>query len=245
MTDCMQNKDAEVWQRIMRVLCLFIFLFFMAEKLNYYLADSFLHSYYIVLAVVMVSFSLYFYRFQEGKELKILAAYWLWFAVSRILGGDVALEQYGVLLLSLAICFAFTGLGIRSSAEERNRDMTILCIASCVFYFVMGLICLYGMFLRKPVLNPITETYIVYSDPSRFIRMGLFESHSNTTAAMFMVPIFLLLHQLVMRKQIGLTIMAVPALLVYILCIGLTYSRNGMICTSLGFALLVILVILQ
>ena len=245
MIDHLKNTDAEKWLNIERIIEMLVFLFYMIGKLNYYLADSLLHSYFIVLAVIVVSFSLYFYRLQDGKEIRILALFWLWFAISRILGGDVMLDQYGVLLLSLAVCFAFTGIGMRSSHEECNRDLSVLNIAVCGFYFVMGLICLYGMFLRKPILNPITNSYIVYSAPDRFTRMGLFEIHSNMTAAMFMIPIFLLIHQVAYRKRIGITILAVPAIVVYLLCIGLTYSRNGMICTSLGIALFVSLLLLR
>ena len=239
MTDYLQNRDVKTWLNIERVIGFGFFLFYMMGKLNYYLADSLLHSYFIILAVIVVSFSLYFFRLHDGKEIKILAAFWLWFTISRILGGDVMLNQYGVLLLSLAVCFSLTGLGMRSSSAERNRDLSVLSIAVCAFYFIMGVICLYGMFLRKPVLNPITNSYIVYSAPDRFIRMGLFEVHSNITAAMFMIPVFLLMHQMAYRKKTCITILAVPMIIVYLLCIGLTYSRNGMICTSLGVALFV------
>ncbi len=246
MTECLQNSDKQSWSRIERIICLLFFSLYMVGKLNYYLADSLLHSYYVVLSVVVVSFDLYFYRLQEGKEIRILVAFWLWFTISRILGGDVVLKQYGVLLLSLAVCFIFTGLGMHSSYEERNRDILILSWVVCTFYFVMGLICLYGMFLRKPVLNPITEdSYIVYSTPDKFIRMGLFEIHSNMTAAMFMIPIFLLLHRVTCKGKNCSLILALPLFIVYLLCIGLTYSRSGMICTSLGIALFVSLLILR
>ena len=246
MTEYLQNNKNKVWSKIERIICLLFFLLYMIGKLNNYLAESLLHSYFVVLAVVVVSFSLYFYRLQGGKEIRILAAFWIWFAVSRILGGDVVLKQYGVLLLSLAVCFEFTGVGMRSSYRERNRDLSIMSTAICAFYFVMGLICLYGMFLRKPVLNPITaDSYIVYSSPDRFTRMGLFEIHSNLTAAMFMIPVFLLLHGVACRNRIIHLVLTFPLFIVYFLCIGLTYSRSGMICTSFGIALYVGLLIIR
>ena len=237
MIEQLQNKDAEKWLVVERIICFAIFLFYMVGKLNYYLFDSILHSYCVVIFTVLSAFCLYFYRLQEGRDFRILALFWLWYTVSRILGGDVVLKQYGILLLSLAACFLFTGVGIISTPAQRENDMKWFCISIIIFSFIMGLICLYGMFLRKSVLNPITGSFIVVSSHERFVRMGLFEMHSNLTAAFFMMPVFAVLYELSSCKNWKAFLILSPAFLVFLLCIGLTYSRNGMICTALGVAL--------
>ena len=70
MTDYLQNRDAKTWLNIERVIGFGFFLFYMMGKLNYYLADSLLHSYFIILAVIVVSFSLYFFRLHDGFGLQ-------------------------------------------------------------------------------------------------------------------------------------------------------------------------------
>lgn len=245
MADMLKTSQEKRWLTAHAAACFVIFLYYMCWMVNFYLARSLFTTYFAAAAIVLIAFTLYFRRLADGWEMRLLFAYWLWFALTRILNGDTVLQENHMLVLELGVGFCFVPVGLGLDRRGRERFLDWLSAASGGFYFVLGLICLFAALSGHNLVNPITEGNIVNFFSQKTIRLAVMDQNPNVTAIWFSAPFFLMVYQFFHCRRWPWRIPIVLSAIVDFLCIGLTFSRNTMICVAVGVSMLVMLLVLR
>ena len=240
------NKIEEKWKKLHSLGCFCVFLFYMIGPVNFYLAETTHDVLLVPVAAVLVVLCLVFQRFQDGITARLLAMYWIWICLTRVFNGDKTLSDSYLLLIPLAMCFCFFAVGQVLSIQQREHFLDWFTFAVCLFYAVMGLICLTCMLSGKTILNPITGANLAQAAPEKkVVRLSLLDYHANMSAAVFFIPLSLMIYQFFHCRRHLWRIPITLAFLEYYLCIGLTYSRGTMAAVSFCLALTAILPVLK
>ena len=174
---------------------LLLLCFYMLWPVNFYLAESLKNSYYMIAVPLLVGGVLYFRRFRDGLEFKLLVGYWLWFWFTRVLNGSPALNYDFQITVDLALMIPFFGLGLAMNTVRRKRFLNWLSAVVGGYHFLLGLLCLLAFLQRRVFINPITEGSIGLHASTYFSRIDVFDTHPNVTAFWFLMALFLMIYQ--------------------------------------------------
>ncbi len=240
------KKAEEKWWKLHCLGCFCIFLYYMVWPINFYLAETVHDIIFVPMAGVLLAICLFFRRFRDGMIAKLLILFWSWVFLTRIMNGENRLPNCFFLVVPLAACFSFTAVGLSLKKPERERFLYVLSIITGLFYSVMGVICLFCMLSGKTILNPITGANLAQAAAEKkVVRLSLLDYHANISAAVFFIPLSLMIYQFFHYRKWWWRIPVSLAFLEFYLCIGLTYSRSTMAAVSVCVAMAVILVALQ
>jgi O-antigen ligase len=218
----------------------------MVWPINFYLAETVHDIIFVPVAGVLAAICLFFRRFKDGMIAKLLILFWGWVFLTRIVNGENRLPDCLFLVVPLAACFSFTAVGLSLKKPEREHFLNVLSIVTGLFYSVMGAICLFCMLSGKTILNPITGANLAQAAAEKkVVRLSLLDYHANMTAAVFFIPLSLMIYQFFHCRKWWWRIPASLVFLEFYLCIGLTYSRSNMAAVSVCLTLVVILLVLK
>lgn len=217
-----------------------VLLLFMLEPLNCYLAWSLLYGYGLYLFVVLAAFYLYFRGLSDGPEIALALAFVLWHALSRILNGDVALQQEGYLVMKGPLMVCMLSLGPVLTRAKRRRALYGFGLAAGIFFTLLGVVDLYSFVTRRTLHYALTDvtTGIAYG-----FRMEILGYNPNTVGFWYLLSTaFLVYIFLDCRRKFWRIPLAVVLLLHY-LTLATTYSRNAELCFSACAGLLAALLL--
>ena len=224
---------------------LLIFLFYMLWPVNFYLARNLKTTWYMMAVPVLAAGVLYFRRLRDGWEAKLLALYYVWYLLSRILNGDPALVEDFVYCFDLLLMLPFFLLGLTLDKAGRRRFLDLFSALVGVFHFVLGGFALAAYLLRTLFVNPITGGYLGLEGQTYFTRINILDVNPNSTAFWFMAALLLMVYQFFACKRKLWRIPIVIAALVDYLVISVTYTRSVKLALAVAFGLLAVLLVRQ
>ena len=89
-----------------------VFCFYMLWPVNFYLAETIKSTYYMIFVPLLVGGVLYFRGLRDGMEFRLLAAYWLWFWITRVINENAALQEDFELFFDLGLMLPLFALGL-------------------------------------------------------------------------------------------------------------------------------------
>ncbi len=220
-----------------------LYLFFLFSQAHFYLYRSLRETYYAAAVPVLVAATLYFRRFRDGLEFKLLVFYWLWFLLSRMLNHNLALVDDHYLCFDLSLMLPMFVLGLVLDAEGRRRFLDWLSAVVGGYYFLLGILCLIAFLLRRQFVNPITEGLIGMATKSGYERIHILDTNVDSTAYWFFTGFLLMLYQFFACRDRRWRIPIVLCALVQYMVIAITYTRSVRVAFSVVIGLLLVLLL--
>ncbi len=232
-----QQEDS---RRLVFAVAVFLFyLFYLFAHVNIYLFMSLRETWVVALLPVLVAAGLYFFRYRDCFEQRLLIWFFLWFVLSRMLNGDVALTADFWTLFHVSLMLPVLSLGLCLKREERKLFLKVLSAVVGGFYFVVGLLCIYAFILRTEILNPLSQQFICGMQlPIGFDRMNVMDMNPDTTAAWFMSAFLLMLYQFFACDKKVWRFPIVLAGLVHYIVMAMIYTRSVLVCMAVVLGLL-------
>ncbi len=236
-----QNRSPESRRRFALAAAVYLlYMFYMFSQLHFYLYQSLRGTYYAAAVPVVVAGTLYFRRFRDGTEFKLLVFYWLWFLLSRMLNDNLALVDDQHLCFDLSLMLPMFVLGLVLDAKGRRRFLDWLSALAGGYYFLLGLVCMAAFLLRRQFINPFTEGLIGMATKSGYERINILDTNVDSTAYWFMIGILLMVYQFfACRKKLW----RIPIALCALLCwttVAMTYTRSVRVALALALGLLLV-----
>ncbi|MBQ9250898.1 MAG: O-antigen ligase family protein [Oscillospiraceae bacterium] len=237
-----QNHSPESRRRFALAAAVYLlYMFYMFSQAHFYLYQSLRGTYYSAAVPVVVAGVLYFRRFRDGTEFKLLVFYWLWFLLSRMLNHNLALVDDQYLCFDLSLMLPMFVLGLVLDADGRRRFLDWFSAVAGGYYFLLGLLCLAAFVLRRQFINPITEGLIGMATKSGYERINILDTNVDSTAYWFMTGVLLMLYQFFACRKKLWRIPIVLCALVNWAVIGITYTRSVRVALSVTAGLLAVL----
>lgn len=246
MSERIEKKRLLPWPALYSLAVFCLYAYFVLWPVNFYLARTLSVRLYPLATVALAA--LYYLRrgLRDGPELKLMSAYVLWFALTRLLCGDLAQRQDLPLVIGLLLCCLCLGPGLMLAG--RGRALLLWAMGALLGDFCLVLGCL-GLFaaLRGVVLiNPITEGNLAgMAGFGKLLRLSVLDQNPNVTAMWFYLALCLLLCLIALCRG-RLRLLRIPlalAALVDYLALSLTHSRNVKLVFALSMALLLALLL--
>ena len=243
MKDLSLPKQQEDRRRLVFAAAVFAFyLFYLFAHVNIYLFYSLRETWVVAAVPVLVAAGLYFYRYRDCAEQRLLIWFFLWFILSRMLNGDIALTKDFWTLFHVSLMIPFLSLGLCLKENERKRLINVLSAVVGGFYFLIGLLCIYAFLLRTEIPNPLSQQFICgIQQPTGFDRMNVMDMNPDTTGFWFMSAFLLMLYQFFACEKKAWRIPVVLAGLVQYIVIAMIYTRSVLLCMAVVGGLLAVL----
>lgn len=183
---------------------------------------------------------LYFRGVKGGAEIRLLFLFGVWLVLSRIINGDYFLSQDTVQTLLLCMLFVLPAAGLVLSKDGRRRFLLCAGIVVCVIYTASAVLGIYSAVSGVELINPRDGSFITqFSSVSD--RLEVFGRNPNYISVCFMVACFFALYFFANTKRAIVKAIIILVFILNYVAIGLTYSRNVMLGSSLAFAALLYL----
>ncbi len=246
MLDSFRMKtEEEKWLKLHRIWCFGVFLYYMLWRFSSDFFGKLFATYFITAAIVMVAFCVWFRRFRDGWETKLLGIFWIWFCIAKIANGDRTLGNYYYLIITLAVCYCFLPVGITAAKEQREKVLDWFSFAIGFFYAGIGTLSLYSMVSGNAVVNPFSGDILTQVQNGISRRLMILGNHLSSTGSTFFVALSLMIYQFFHCRRRAWRVPIVLAFLEFYLCIGATFSRSNMGAVAVCMAMAVILLVLQ
>ena len=197
----LDRRSAVLLRTVYTVTVIGIFLYFLMWQVNFYLAESIKQGIYLFFPPVLLAGVLYFRKLKDGIEIKLVAAYLLWVVITRIINGDRVLSKEYLFVLDLSLMLPFMSLGLVLDRAGRRRVLNWLSVILGVYFFMLGVLCIYTYITSRDLINPITGGYLTaVFHKSKGVITAL-DTNPNTIAFWFMMPFLLMLYQLFSSKS--------------------------------------------
>ncbi|MBR1456239.1 MAG: O-antigen ligase family protein [Oscillospiraceae bacterium] len=248
MSEKIRNDRQERGPLLHAALVFLLYAYFLLWPVNFYLAQSLAVHYYP--AAVAALAALYYARRRPGErlEVRLYGLYCLWFFLTRVLNGDVALLQEFPLAIGQLLCCMTLAAGPQLSA--RGRERLLLCTAALLgaFGFALGCCGIAAALLDVSIRNPITDSFIaglgIYSGLKR---LGVLDTNPNISAMWFFLSLCMLAWLFACcggKKRLWRVPVVLAAAAVFT-ALALTYSRNVKILCAACVGMLVVLAVLR
>ncbi|MBQ7895400.1 MAG: O-antigen ligase family protein, partial [Oscillospiraceae bacterium] len=235
---CRQQR----WAKVHCIFLLFCFFFYCYRDLNFYLWQTIAQTYMYVIPVLIICFYFYFIGLKGPIEIKLIWGYGLCLFVTRILNGDIWLQNDFSRIYEFVFLAMFLTPGLLLEPEKRKKFLVIVSIGTSLLFTVISVIGIYAAIFKTGVVNPFSpsETIVDIYGGSRLFAFG---SNPNVSAPWFFISFWMLIYLFVVyRHWIIRTLIILVAYLNYT-AICLTYSRNVFVGLSVSLSLLAGLVV--
>ena len=182
--------------------------------------------------------------YQKRLELTIGAAFFLWYALTRILNGDVLFDNacYNTAFLGMALCVALPFAGTLKGSKRQWVETAVGVLLVGVLS-VIAVLSVYAIVSRQSLQLPFA-TFTIELDTEQ--RLQIWQTHANITGGLYATAFLIALYHLLRQKPLyrrWLTLPIVLACLCFYIVVGLTVSRTSMACFALFLGLSVMLLL--
>lgn len=234
----LDRRSAVLLRTVYTVTVIGIFLYFLMWQVNFYLAESIKQGIYLFFPPVLLAGVLYFRKLKDGIEIKLVAAYLLWVVITRIINGDRVLSKEYLFVLDLSLMLPFMSLGLVLDRAGRRRVLNWLSVILGVYFFVLGVLCIYTYITSRDLINPITGGYLTAVFHKSKSVITALDTNPNTIAFWFMMPFLLMLYQLFSSKSKMLRVLIAFSGLTDLIVIALTQCRSILAALSICLGIL-------
>ena len=235
------RRSAVLLRTAYTVTVIGIFLYFLTWQLNFYLAESIKQGIYLFFPPVLFAGVLFFRKLKDGIEIKLVAAYLLWVVITRVINGDRVLSKEYLFVLDLSLMLPFMSLGLVLDRAGRRRVLNWLSVILGVYFFVLGVLCIYTFVTDRNLINPITGGYLTACYRQSKNAISALDTNPNTIAFWFMMPLLLLVYQFFACNNRMCRVPILLSALMYGIVIAFTECRSVKISVSLCAGILTVL----
>lgn len=241
------RNTAEEHRKLALMIAVFLFyLFYLFSNLNIYLYYSLRETWFVLAVPVLVAGVLYFGRHWDKWEYRLMVAYCTWFLISRMLHDNIALTEDFMKTVDVFLLIPFFALGLCLKTEERRRFLDVFSAVIGVFYFLLGVLCIFSALYRIEFINPISQQYLCkMRTETGFSRLIIMDINPDTTNCWFMNSFFLMVYQFFACRKKWWRIPAVLCAVVDYVVLSICYVRSVMVAFSVAMGLLSALMILR
>ena len=243
MINNLRNKYYEKWSIVYAAVFILIAVLLTAESVfpQVHAVSHFFFSRYAF--VLLLGSYLVFNGFKAETEIKLLAAYALWYLLTRIFnsGFMVNLDDKYSFNMFLYIAMITT---VGAVLSERKRELFTKAVIwpVSIFYTVMAGFVIYTYISGKDVYLPCFEeafsTFLGY-------RAFLAEENPNITAYWFMATGFFALWIFAKYKNTFAKFMSVLVFVMNYIALTAADSRNCKVAFSVGVSIIIIMLVLK
>ena len=227
------------------VTVLLFLCFYMLLPANIGFINVLQNSFYICAVPVLVAAVLYFRRFRDGAEFKLLFAFWIWFWFSRALNGSPTLDHDFRLFFDLSLMIPLFALGPALTRTERETFLDWLSAIFGGFYFVIGLVALSAFLHHSMYALPFTKARIGVLPESGSLHVIILDDNCNITAFWYLIALSLMIYQFFHCKKKLWRVPILLSVVLDLLVIAVLRSRSVWLYAALTFALLSAMLLLQ
>jgi len=217
-------------------IVLLIYTYFLPRYAFPSIWEQIYYVYYFAFASIFMAFTLYFRRFNEFIEVKLILFFWLWVYITRLLNGDFFLNKDSDIVLNSGMIYIFLLPCIVLKGKAREKFLDIFSIITAGYYTLLAFVGLYAVLLQREMYNPLTGDVMCSFYLSRIY---IFSRNPNESCMWFFIAFFALAYLFIKWKNPLLRLAVAGAALLNYLVMGMTFSRNAMLAFALSFALLV------
>lgn len=190
---------------------------------------------YPVLGTALMTCYICFGLKNNTEEEKILVAFCVWLAVSRILNGDWFMSTDGMAVFDIALSFMFMTVCIVLPDEKRRKALDAFAIVSILLYTIGAIIGIYTAVTGRVIPNPLYESDLS-SIPGN--RLYIFDNNPNTGGCWMLICILFCVYLFFRHKNpVGRILLVLAALTDYT-ALSLTASRSSMLGCAVCIAML-------
>lgn len=198
----------------------------------------------VKLLIVALALYLYSERAESGIEVKLLFALGAWSVFTHMVGTDIFVRENTDMIICYCAMFIIVAAGAMMEPEKRLRFLDLAAIPYCLYYTIVGIVCMYSGVFQTEVFNPITKGSISKFSPQT-TRMEILGENPNTMAYFFFFSLMLLLYLFFRYKKPAVRAVIIPAVLVNYLTAMFTFSRNVKLALSVCGALVILMLALK
>ncbi len=189
---------------------------------------------YKLLALAAIASYLFFRRFEDGTEFKLIFFYCLWITAMRAIDGSLALDGVPDSIINRWIILPYLGFALMLPAEKRMKLMDLMAAIYVLFYTVLGLICIYAGPEQMTIINPLTGITLC-----EFVsgRLYVFWKNCNTVSPWFLSGCFFSLYLFFRSRKKLWKAIVIFALLVNYIALSLTFGRSSQVGLALGMGM--------
>ena len=235
-----------IGRRRVWVFTVFFFLcYYMLLPAHFGFLGMLRDSFYICIVPVLVAAVLYFRRFRDGTEFKLLFAFWIWFWFSRALNGSPTLDHDFWLFFELSLMLPFFALGPALTKMEREGFLDWLSALIGGFYFIIGLVALVAFLRHSLYTLPFTDAQIGFSPETGYLRLMILLEDTSITAFWYLIALSLMIYQFFHCPKKFWRVPILLSAVLDLLVIAALSSRSVWLCAALTFALLAVMLLLK
>ena len=129
-------RDVPARRRLLLAAAVFLLvLYYVVWPVNFYLAQSLRYGLFLLALPMLLALCFFGFGLGPGMEYRLMVLYWLWLLVSRVLCGDVALQEEIRVVYDLGTLLpcVLAGLGLgmlvgRMLDEKRARYAVVAAL---------------------------------------------------------------------------------------------------------------------
>ena len=239
-------RDVPARRRLLLAAAVFLLvLYYVVWPVNFYLAQSLRYGLFLLALPMLLALCFFGFGLGPGMEYRLLVLYWLWLLVSRVLCGDVALQEEIRVVYDLGTLLPCVLVGLVLTAEERRRFLAWFCGLAGSFYALVGLVGLVGFMQRKLYPNPITGAFLggVWNTGGMRDRISILDTNVTIAGYWYMMALLMMVYAFFACRKKLWRLPILLAGLVDFCVLALTYCRSAMLGTAVALALLAVLLV--
>lgn len=190
---------------------------------------------YPVLGSALITCYICFGLKNNTAEEKILAAFCIWLAVSRILNGDWFLSADGMAVFDIALSFMFMTVCIILPEEKRRKALDAFAILSILIFTAGAVIGIYTAVTGNVIPNPLYESDLSSMDGNR---LYIFDNNPNTSGCWMLISILFSVYLFFRHKNPVARIALILVIITDYTALSLTASRSSMLGCAICIAML-------
>ncbi len=234
----LKKMKKQGWPGLQALVCLGMLAFSMLGFVAQDIWSSLYSVYYMTAMPILIAFYFYFRRLRDGIEIKLFLAFCLWLVLTRILLGDESLQRHQLFLLGMFANFLLLGAGPALPGKWRLRFLDAMAGLLCFFFTLLAVGALFYVITGTKLIHPMTGT-VLYDFYGSNWRLSVLLQNSNVGGSWFMGGSLFLLYLFFRYRKLPLRILCLLSLMLNLLCLSLTDSRNASLCLSICAALFV------
>lgn len=190
---------------------------------------------YPVLGSALITCYICFRLKNNSAEEKVLAAFCIWLAVSRILNGDWFLSADGMAVFDIALSFMFMTVCIILTEEKRRKALDAFAILSILIFTAGAVIGIYTAVTGNVIPNPLYESDLSSMDENR---LYIFDNNPNTSGCWMLISILFSVYLFFRHKNPVARIALILVIITDYTALSLTASRSSMLGCAICLAML-------
>lgn len=232
------SKLYNAWIKVFRVAIFSIFLFYTFLLISTQYVGVLYRYVYKLTAIFLICTYIFFRRFRDGIEFKLIFAYCVWLVAVRFFDGGLFVEGTKDYIVNQGMIMPLLGFAMLVPAEKRLKWLDAMAIIYCIAFTVIGIVCLYGVINCVEIMNPLEDGMLLCMFGNGY-RLYVLSHSCNSSGAWYATACILLVYLAFRYRRTSVRILLFISFAVCYLVLACTYSRSCMLSFSVSVAMVI------